>query len=64
MQIYGVLTTGTKWLFYMLDKHGIEYYFAGKSDTSAYDYVEDEEIIVSFLVNFMLHQLPAGITIV
>jgi hypothetical protein len=46
----------------MLDKYGIEYYYAAKTSTTAFDFVEDEGVIVNFLHNFMLWRLPPGVT--
>jgi hypothetical protein len=45
----------------MLDKYGIEYYYAAKTSTAAFDF-EDEGVIVNFLHNFMLQRLPPGVT--
>lgn len=61
-EIFGVLTNGVSWIFYLLDKYGLEYYSAAKSDRAGYDFEEDEGLIVNFLHHFMLRQLPPGVT--
>jgi len=61
--VYGVLTSGLLWRFFLLEADGTNYYCTMKTETSDFDFQEDEGVIVGLLVSFVRHTLPVGVTI-